>query len=95
MNDGGTFTVRYPEWWVAKSMTDIANGIGLLRTRTEGGQRVTNVEVFFDLVYVFAVTQLAHLLISHLRATGNRQGRGGSGVERTGRVPTIIEYSLP
>jgi len=30
-----------------------------------------------------------------LRATGNRQGRGGSGVERTGRVPTIIEYSLP
>jgi len=73
MNDGGTFTVRYPEWWVAKSMTDIANGIGLLRTRTEGGQRVTNVEVFFDLVYVFAVTQLAHLLISHLSLLGAAQ----------------------
>ena len=29
----------------------------LLRDRT-GVQRVTNIELFFDLVYVFAVTQL-------------------------------------
>ena len=32
--------------------------------------RVTNVELFFDLVYVFAVTQLSHLLVSHPSADG-------------------------
>jgi low temperature requirement protein LtrA len=32
--------------------------------------RVTNVELFFDLVYVFAVTQLSHLLVSHATADG-------------------------
>ena len=36
---------------------------GLLRDRS-GGQRVTNIELFFDLVYVFAVTQLSHHLLS-------------------------------
>lgn len=35
---------------------------GLLRDRT-GDQRVTNIELFFDLVYVFAVTQLSHHLL--------------------------------
>jgi low temperature requirement protein LtrA len=30
-----------------------------------GSQRVTNVELFFDLVYVFAVTQLSHYLLAH------------------------------
>ncbi len=35
----------------------------LLRSR--GAARVTNVELFFDLVYVFAVTQLSHYLIDH------------------------------
>src|SRR5215831_19453672 len=35
----------------------------LMRDRTEGQQRVTNVELFFDLVYVFAVTQLSHHLL--------------------------------
>jgi low temperature requirement protein LtrA len=34
---------------------------GLLRDRS-GDQRVTNIELFFDLVYVFAVTQLSHYL---------------------------------
>jgi low temperature requirement protein LtrA len=34
----------------------------LLRDRS-GGQRVTNIELFFDLVYVFAVTQLSHHLL--------------------------------
>ena len=34
----------------------------LLRDRT-GVQRVTNIELFFDLVYVFAVTQLSHRLL--------------------------------
>ena len=36
----------------------------LLRDRT-GGNRVTNIELFFDLVYVFAVTQLSHNLVQH------------------------------
>jgi low temperature requirement protein LtrA len=34
----------------------------LLRDRS-GVQRVTNIELFFDLVYVFAVTQLSHRLL--------------------------------
>ena len=40
---------------------------GLLRER--GGQennKVTFVELFFDLVFVFAVTQLSHSLLEHL-----------------------------
>ena len=32
----------------------------LMRDRSAAGSRVTNVELFFDLVYVFAVTQLSH-----------------------------------
>jgi low temperature requirement protein LtrA len=36
---------------------------GLLRTR-ERTARVTNVELFFGLVYVFAVTQLSHYLLT-------------------------------
>ncbi len=35
----------------------------LMRERGDGRQRVTNIELFFDLVYVFAVTQLSHYLI--------------------------------
>jgi low temperature requirement protein LtrA len=35
----------------------------LMRDRTEGHERVTNIELFFDLVYVFAVTQLSHHLL--------------------------------
>ena len=38
---------------------------GLLRTRDGGEQRVTPLELFFDLVYVFAITQLSHLLLEH------------------------------
>src|SRR5215212_258304 len=36
---------------------------GLLRTRDGGEQRVTPLELFFDLVYVFAITQLSHLTL--------------------------------
>jgi low temperature requirement protein LtrA len=39
-----------------------AGSAGLLRERA-GATRVTNVELFFDLVYVFAVTQLSHHLL--------------------------------
>jgi low temperature requirement protein LtrA len=41
----------------------------LLRDRT-GAQRVTNIELFFDLVYVFAVTQLAGYLSEHVTLAG-------------------------
>jgi low temperature requirement protein LtrA len=43
---------------------------GHLRTRNGGEQRVTPLELFFDLVYVFAVTQLSHLLLEHLSLRG-------------------------
>lgn len=41
----------------------------LLRDRS-GAQRVTNIELFFDLVYVFAVTQLASYLAAHVTLAG-------------------------
>src|ERR671926_1178342 len=43
---------------------------GLLRTRDGGEQRATPLELFFDLVYVFAITQLSHLLLGHLTVEG-------------------------
>ena len=36
-----------------------------MRHRAQGHERVTNIELFFDLVYVFAVTQLSHYLLPH------------------------------
>jgi len=42
----------------------------LTRERGEGRQRVTNIELFFDLVYVFAVTQLSHYLLDHPTLAG-------------------------
>ena len=45
---------------------------GLLRDRS-GDQRVTNIELFFDLVYVFAVTQLSHYLLGRTTITGAGQ----------------------
>jgi low temperature requirement protein LtrA len=41
-----------------------------LRPPPEGGQRVTFAELFFDLVYVVAVTQLASRLVDHLTLQG-------------------------
>jgi low temperature requirement protein LtrA len=43
---------------------------GPLRTRDSSEQRVAPLELFFDLVYVFAVTQLSHLLLDHLSVRG-------------------------
>jgi low temperature requirement protein LtrA len=40
-----------------------------LRDRS-GNQRVTNIELFFDLVYVFAVTQLSHHLLGETTIDG-------------------------
>ena len=42
---------------------------GLLRSHGEA-QRATNVELFFDLVYVFAITQLSHFLLAHTAVRG-------------------------
>src|SRR3954471_10048529 len=42
-----------------------------LRPRGEGvEQPITTVELFFDLVYVFAVTQLSHLILGDLTVAG-------------------------
>src|SRR5918997_126821 len=51
-------------------MMDVSYHGGPLRTRDSGEQRVTPLELFFDLVYVFAVTQLSHLLLNHLSIRG-------------------------
>ena len=40
----------------------------LLRLRDGHHAHVTYEELFFDLVYVFAVTQLSHALLHHLTA---------------------------
>jgi low temperature requirement protein LtrA len=46
----------------------------LLRGRPGNGHhRVTFVELFFDLVFVFAVTQLSHSLLQHLSLAGTLQ----------------------
>jgi low temperature requirement protein LtrA len=45
----------------------------LMRDRS-GSQRVTNIELFFDLVYVFAVTQLSHHLLGEPTVAGALQG---------------------
>src|SRR4051812_21114374 len=44
----------------------------LLRAR-DTHARVTNVELFFDLVFVFAVTQLSHTLLEHRDPAGALQ----------------------
>lgn len=46
---------------------------GMLRARGERAHRVTSVELFFDLVYVFAITQLSHSLLTHPDAVGAAQ----------------------
>jgi low temperature requirement protein LtrA len=45
----------------------------LMRERGGGRSRVTNIELFFDLVYVFAVTQLSHYLLHHETVAGALQ----------------------
>lgn len=49
---------------------------GLLRAphgKSRLGQQVTSVELFFDLMFVFAVTQLSQLLLEHLTPRGAAQ----------------------
>jgi hypothetical protein len=51
----------------------LANRVGLLRQRGEGEAQVTPLELFFDLVYVLAVTQLSRHLLEHLSVLGALQ----------------------
>lgn len=44
--------------------------LSLLRSRQPGHSKVTNIELFFDLVFVYAVTQLSHTLLGHLNVAG-------------------------
>jgi low temperature requirement protein LtrA len=47
------------------------NRASLMRERVEGGHhRVTYVELFFDLVFVFAITQISHALLEHFTLLG-------------------------
>jgi low temperature requirement protein LtrA len=55
-------------------MADAGARRGVLRPRRgHEASRVTFVELFFDLVFVFAVTQLSHLLLAHLSLLGALQ----------------------
>ena len=55
-------------------MTDKPYASTLLRSRGQHDSgRVTNVELFFDLVFVFAVTQLSHTLLAHMTPLGFAQ----------------------
>jgi low temperature requirement protein LtrA len=61
----------------------LPTGASVLRRREPAGApRVTNVELFFDLVYVFAVTQLSHTLDEHLTGRGALELHRGRGVDR-------------
>ena len=56
------------------------------RTRGEGReQRTTTLELFYDLVFVFAVTQISHLLLEHLTL----EGVGQSVLEKSGSEDAI------
>ena len=51
------------------------NGSGsLLRAGNEGEARVTNLELFFDLVYVFTITQISHFMLAHSGWMGVAEG---------------------
>jgi hypothetical protein len=63
-------TIRRPGQILVR-MRSAAFG-SMLRSR-DSDQRVTNIELFFDLVYVFAVTQLSHGLLNHLTVEGALQ----------------------
>ena len=51
---------------MAAGTSPIVPELPIIRTRREGEQRATFFELFFDLVYVFAVTQLSHHLLADI-----------------------------
>ena len=58
---------------VAAGTSQVIPELPIIRTRGEGEQRATFFELFFDLVYVFAVTQLSHHLVADLSWSGAAQ----------------------
>jgi low temperature requirement protein LtrA len=58
---------------VATTAGPVIPELPIIRTRREGEQRATFFELFFDLVYVFAVTQLSHHLLENLSWSGAAQ----------------------
>src|SRR5829696_4842986 len=58
---------------VAAGTTPIIPELPIIRAHGEGEQRATFFELFFDLVYVFAVTQLSHHLLAELDWAGAAQ----------------------
>jgi low temperature requirement protein LtrA len=53
------------------SEVDLFGGVRHFRRRREGEeQKSTTLELFFDLVFVFAITQLSHTLLLHLSVSG-------------------------
>lgn len=51
-------------------MTGNAHGAMYRQVAPHGHHRVTYAELFFDLVFVFAVTQIAHTLLAHFTPLG-------------------------
>src|SRR5918998_6852019 len=64
--------VRSPYGQEVDSM-DLSDQGGVARARIGGEQRVTPLELFFDLVFVFALTQVTGFLIHHLTWLGMLQ----------------------
>jgi low temperature requirement protein LtrA len=58
---------------VSTGATPIVPELPVIRSRGEGEQRATFFELFFDLVYVFAVTQLSHHLLADISWSGGAQ----------------------
>ena len=58
---------------MAAATSPIIPELPIIRAQGEGEQRATFFELFFDLVYVFAVTQLSHHLLVHLNWSGAAQ----------------------
>ena len=58
---------------MAAGTSSIVPELPIIRTREAGEQRATFFELFFDLVYVFAVTQLSHHLLADLSWSGAAQ----------------------
>jgi len=50
--------------WLGSSASAWRDGV--LRTRGDGITEVRSIELFFDLVYVLAITQMTHHLVEHL-----------------------------
>lgn len=58
---------------MSTSLLNLVAPVDALRRRSGGHVRVTNMELFFDLVYVFSIIQLSHFVLEHQTWTGALQ----------------------